>query len=411
MISMSCVHAFFFLALIFCFESEASGYGDVTLIKIVNGLKRGDEGRGSLSINGQQREIIVSDDVTMRIGSLVVSGFGLMDIIEGEKESVKCRFPLLSLTASVELQQPMMDASTSGEAMLRFLDAQLLVEALEGSLEEVTVRLESGATTMAFDLDNSLPMLQTELKAKREAIVSLFEKIVEDGIKDFIRRSEGENTELALAVPFAPESSVQKANRFIDQLLADNRKTLEDAIGVIVLPDEKFEFSKKILLVTTHGYAKLTKGRLFNLHALSRKGDCEIFAQNDTLNVVINLGLDNILGGYLIEVGFGILGATSDLKLKIESVQLIIKGLHSFREINDQQNPDESNILNFDLALNVKAHLGDIDVDVNIFGPLDWIINWIAEKVVSNLKGRLQGMIKDPIRDLIKGISGGKLKF
>ena len=81
-----------------------------------------------------------------------------------------------------------------GEAMLRFLDAQLLVEALEGSLEEVTVRLESGSTTMAFDLDNSLPMLQTELKAKREAIVSLIEKIVEDGIKDFIQRSEGENT-------------------------------------------------------------------------------------------------------------------------------------------------------------------------------------------------------------------------
>ena len=51
--------------------------------------------------------------------------------------------------------------------------------------------------------------------------------------------------------------------------------------------------------------------------------------------------------------------------LQIESVQLIIKGLHSFREINDQQNPDESNILNFDLALNVKAHLGDIDVDVS----------------------------------------------
>ena len=43
----------------------------------------------------------------------------------------------------------------------------------------------------------------------------------------------------------------------------------------------------------------------------------------------------------------------------------MIKGLHSFREINEQENPDETNILNFDLALNIQAHLGDIDVDVS----------------------------------------------
>ena len=51
--------------------------------------------------------------------------------------------------------------------------------------------------------------------------------------------------------------------------------------------------------------------------------------------------------------------------LQIESVQLIIKGLHSFREINSQENLESTNILNFDLALNVQANLGYIDVDVS----------------------------------------------
>merc|ERR1712080_801621 len=98
----------------------------------------------------------------------------------------------------------------------------------------------------------------------------------------------------------------------------------------------------------------------------------------------------------------------SDLKLKIESVELIIHALNSFREISAQKEPE--NVLDFDLAVNIKANLGDIDVDVNISAAIDWLVNFIAEKAVSNLKGRIQGMIKDPIRDAINSIiHGGKL--
>ena len=97
-----------------------------------------------------------------------------------------------SLSSSVEIHQPKLDSSTSGEAMLRFLDAQLLVKAAEGSLEEVDVKLECGTTTTAFDLAGSSPSLQTELRAKREAVGELFRRMVEDRIKDFIRSSEGE---------------------------------------------------------------------------------------------------------------------------------------------------------------------------------------------------------------------------
>ena len=34
-----------------------------------------------------------------KVGSIVVSGFGLMDIVEGGEEVVTARFPQLSLTA------------------------------------------------------------------------------------------------------------------------------------------------------------------------------------------------------------------------------------------------------------------------------------------------------------------------
>lgn len=413
---MSLHRAFILATLIFCFELKFSLGEDAALINIVSALRKGDNGRGFLTVEGQQREIVLSDDVSIRIGSVVISGLSMMDIVdseapEGQKQSVHLRFPQISLTSGVEVHQPVLDASTSGDAMLRFLDAKLVVEAVvaEGTvLEDVDVKLESGSTTLAFDLVDASPSLQNRLRELKESVDSIFKKMVEDKIADFLRNFEGERMEFAVSIPAASETAVSRANRFVDQLLADNRQMLQDAISVVKLPDEYFEFEKKILLVTTHGFARLTHGKLDNLHAIVRKGDCVVFQQNDALNLVINLGIDNVLGGYYIEVEFGVFGATSNLKIKIESVQLIIKGLHSFREIHAQENPEDTNILNFDLALNVQANLGNIDVDVNIFGPLDWLFNLIAEKVVSSLKGRLQGMIKDPIRDAIKGISGMK---
>jgi len=412
-----CLHVFFIVASIFCLDFRLSLAKDVALVNGVSGLRKGEDGRGSLLIDGQQREVALNDQLTIRVGSIVVSGFGMIDIINSEtaeaKQIVIARLPHISLTADVEIYQSMLDASTSGEAMIRFLDAKLVVKAVvvERSVEEVEVAMEAGALTTAFDLEDSSPSLQAQLREIRKIIEGVFEKMVVDKIAEFLRDPKGERLELFTNVPAAPETSVQKANRFVDKLLADNRQALHDAISVVTLPDESFTFEKKILLVTTHGYAKLTKGHLDNLHGITRKGDCVIFAQNDALNVVINLGIDNVQGGYYIDVGFGVFGASSDLELKIESVQLIIKGLHSFREIHGEEHPDDMNILNFDLALNVKAHLGYIDIDVNVLRPLDWLFNFIAEKVVSILKGRIQGMIKDPIRDAIRSISGGQLKF
>lgn len=199
---------------------------------------------------------------------------------------------------------------------------------------------------------------------------------------------------------------ILKANAFIDKLLKSKSGMLKEAIGRVKLPDQYFEFSKKIVMVETHGFAKLTHGRLDNLHDIKRKGDCLITTDGDALNLVLDLGVDNVKGGYYIEVEFGVFSAASNLKVNIESIELVIKGIQSFRAVSELDDPEDTNILNFDLALNVQANMGKVDIDVNIFGPMDWLFNLVAKRVIKSLKGSLQQMIKAPIRDAIQSITG-----
>jgi len=409
----------FFFALLICALCCFSCNADETegaLRQALNRLKRGEDGRGDLFVQ-QKEQLPINEHLLLRLGETSISHFGLFDVlsIKTNEDGVgiaEVALPQIRVTSSLKVIRPLVDSTSDGEAILRFLDSKLLLELVvdDAAVKKAQLSLKVGTVTTAFDLELSEPgqnaELQVELMKKKEYIEELFQKIVE---KEFARLITNVNheTEAALSNPVSFSPKVEQANRFVDQLLSDNRKALEDAISYVKLPDEYFEFSKKIAFIETHGYAKLTKGHLNNLHAISRKGDCVLFAKDDVLNVVVDLGLDNVLGAYYIDVAFGVFGATSDLKLKIDTVELVIKGLNSFREISDQDSAEQNNVLDFDLALNIKANVGHIDVDVNISKVIDWLINFIAEKVVSSLKGRLQNMIKDPIRDAIKGIING----
>lgn len=204
---------------------------------------------------------------------------------------------------------------------------------------------------------------------------------------------------------YLSKAQIEKANKFVDKLIADKREDLQKAIGKVKLPDQYFEFSKKIAFVDTHGFARLTHGRLDNLSDIKRKGNCVLTSDGKALSTVIDLGVDNVKGGYYIEVEFGVFSAASNLKVEIESVEIVLKGIQSFREIKDL-NDEKDKILDFDVALNVKAYLGHIDVDVNMFIGIDWLLNFIVEKVVDNLKLGLQNMLKEPLRKAIADISG-----
>jgi len=360
----------------------------------------------------------ISDELLMRIGATTVSGLGMMDLVSMEKSedgraTAKLRFPQLILSSSIHVFRLSAESSTSGEAILRFLDVDLNLEGVadEVALKGVELTLDVGTVATAFDLETLEPAHSADLQAElteegsyrgilqttpREEDRS---RAGDGGGRDFglvsrlpgsrrIQRPKGQSIR-------GPNSQGQQTNASRRHLLCQTSRRI-------------FQVLQENSLRRDTWIRDLKNGHLDNLHAISRKRDCVISTKNDVLNVDIGLGLDNVLGAYHIDVKFGIFGATSDLKLKIESVELIIHALNSFREISAQKEPE--NVLDFDLAVNIKANLGDIDVDVNISAAIDWLVNFIAEKVVSNLKGRIQGMIKDPIRDAINSIiHGGKL--
>merc|ERR1719259_647920 len=161
----------------------------------------------------------------------------LVSIETGKEGTTKAilKFPQLYLVSRIQLMQSSVDAVISGEAILRFLDVQLILHALvqEGSLKEAEVTLETDTVTTAFDLDirdlATSRRLQMALRAKKEEIVDLLKGMLEKKIAGSAMKSVGHEDMTALAVNI--ESSVQKANRFVDQILRDNRKALQEAIA------------------------------------------------------------------------------------------------------------------------------------------------------------------------------------
>ena len=97
----------------------------------------------------------------------------------------------------MKLTRPPEDALISGEAIIRFLDVQMLLNGLveAGSLKEVDVTLEVGTVTTAFDLETRDPStsrnLQMELRAKKAEIVDVFKGNLEKKIAGLLLKSGG----------------------------------------------------------------------------------------------------------------------------------------------------------------------------------------------------------------------------
>ena len=98
----------------------------------------------------------------------------------------------------MQLTRPSEDTVISGEAIIRFLDVQMLLNGLveAGSLKEVDVTLEVGTVTTAFDLETRDPStsrnLQMELRAKKAEIVDVFKGNLEKKIAGLLLKSVGQ---------------------------------------------------------------------------------------------------------------------------------------------------------------------------------------------------------------------------
>jgi len=205
------------------------------------------------------------------------------------------------------------------------------------------------------------------------------------------------------------KSKIERANRFVDDLIQKHQQTLNKYAKTIALPDRSIAFPASTMGISYDVTIKLDKGRIFNLNQITRVGDCVISADNDIVTLVVNLGVNNVKGSYHYIAKAGMFGANENLKFAIENPQLILTGKQSFKKLKDFGSNEKTNILNFDISFNVEGNIGDIDVDVDISFALDWLLNPIAEHFADDMKSKLQEMVKGPIRKMINNISGESL--
>jgi len=178
-------------------------------------------------------------------------------------------------------------------------------------------------------------------------------------------------------------------NEFVDELLKGQRMKLQQLVGSVELPDKKLDFAEG------KGKAELTKGTLEGLNEIERKGNCELVFEKDVLNLEAEFGVDDLTVRYQADVDYSWpVGGKYDVDMKIKSVRAIIRGMQIFNTLNFQE--DKKNVVNFDVAYNVRVDMGDIDINVGNF-----ILEWFAENKVDRLKMSLQEILKQRIRNAV----------
>jgi len=178
-------------------------------------------------------------------------------------------------------------------------------------------------------------------------------------------------------------------NEFVDELLKGQRKKLQRLVGSIDLPDKELEFAEG------KGKAELTKGTLGGLNEIERKGNCELVFEKDVLNLEAEFGIDDLTMRYQADIDYSWpVGGKYDVDMKIKSVRAIIRGMQIFNQLDFHG--DKKNLLNFDVAYNVRVDMGDIDINVGNF-----ILEWFAENKVDRLRMSLQEMLKQRIRNAV----------
>jgi len=114
-------------------------------------------------------------------------------------------------------------------------------------------------------------------------------------------------------------AQIDKANKFVDELIERKRNTLAKDAGKIQLPDQKLHAYK----VFTNIYITLTKGYL-DLQDMKRLGDCRLTDKSDVLKLVVDMGLDSFKGAYHYEIKAGIIKKSGILTFVANGIQILL---------------------------------------------------------------------------------------
>lgn len=184
------------------------------------------------------------------------------------------------------------------------------------------------------------------------------------------------------------------ANPFVEELLERARPMIRANLEPVLLPDYSFEISQSVIVAEVKAVAGVHDGQLTGLSTLHRAGDAFLTTSNGgtTYSIDAHLGVSNIAGNYRGEVTFMSLGPSISVHLTVKTLSVkvgVIQGISG-----SEKTPPVLATFNIE-------NLGQIVIDFDGLGPLDWIINPLSNFLLNKISGFIAWIVESPLHSLI----------
>lgn len=158
-----------------------------------------------------------------------------------------------------------------------------------------------------------------------------------------------------------------------------------------VLPNPPtVKFQRNILFLKVYGEATLLKGYLTGLSSLHRTGDMIISFQNNTFEVSANLGFDTLEGGFRWHASAMGISRTGGLHFRVKNIILQL----TLSQLNELGQPPR--VKSFEIK-----KLGQIGLDVDGLGSLDFVVEFFANFVTNVFKTQLSHVLQTTIKTIM----------
>merc|ERR1711935_191035 len=176
-----------------------------------------------------------------------------------------------------------------------------------------------------------------------------------------------------------PKSGDPFSDNYIDQVLANLRDmVIENSLDPAELPDAETGFSDSVLGVTFRGSAKLYNGKFWGTSA----------------RLTAYIGISGAHAHYDAKAEFMGISVHASADADVSDIQIYLDATMDLANLDTGLQLQEFHI----------SHIGNIDVDFDGLGPLDWILGVVVDFVDAFLKDWLVGLIEGPLKDLIQSI-------
>merc|ERR1712055_1231649 len=192
----------------------------------------------------------------------------------------------------------------------------------------------------------------------------------------------------------APKVRDPSSDEYIDKILENLRNlVIEENMDPMDLPDLETGFSDTILGITWHGSAKLKNGHFWGLSTLARTGDTSFTVEGDKARLTAYIGIQGASAHYDASAEFMGISVSARATADISDLQIFL---------------DAEMVLTGGSGLQLTdfqiSHLGNISIDIDGLGPLDWILETVVDFVDTFLKDWLVELVEGPLKDLIQGL-------